>query len=237
MAPFPPSSSRILARWGAAFSHARGHLSSMATSPVLATRALPPGGGGTKTVASLVRRQTTVVAIPDTYSGLNNGPAPGTVVGIVFGSVAGFLLLLWLIYSVFSMGRGNAVVEEDVIIAERRASRTSRSPRSRSRRAETAELSRSSRSRSPLPRSPVRTETRTERVIVEERRAPPPPIVDDDSEEDVVEVIEEEGPPRRTNPARARPPPSGYRPVEPDRYAGGNLPMEDVYPRRSPRRR
>jgi hypothetical protein len=83
---------------------------------------------------SLARRQTAVLAIPTTYAGLNSGPQPGTVAGIVLGSIAGFLLLLWFLYT--CSGNGNpfagsgTVVEEEVVT--RRRSTASRS-RSRSR--------------------------------------------------------------------------------------------------------
>src|SRR5947209_20411112 len=48
---------------------------------------------------SLARRQTQILAIPTTYNGLSSGPPPGTVVGIVLGSVVGVLLIIWLIYT------------------------------------------------------------------------------------------------------------------------------------------
>src|SRR4051812_33714967 len=49
-----------------------------------------------KPLSRLIRRQSTIVAVPNTYEGLNGGPSPGTVVGIVLGSVAAFILLFWL---------------------------------------------------------------------------------------------------------------------------------------------
>src|SRR5436190_12793299 len=82
---------------------------------------------------SLGRRQTQILAIPTTYNGLNSGPPPGTVVGIVLGSVVGFLLITWFIYTCTLSGgntfsspwgrRGDTIVEEEVI---RRRSRTPR---------------------------------------------------------------------------------------------------------------
>jgi hypothetical protein len=53
-----------------------------------------------------VRRQGEMLAIPTTYMGLNSGPSPGVIVGIILGSVAGFLLLWWLIYAIFNIGGG-----------------------------------------------------------------------------------------------------------------------------------
>ncbi|KAI9804175.1 MAG: hypothetical protein M1825_001577 [Sarcosagium campestre] len=179
----------------------------------------------------LFRRQQTQPAttLQQTYSDQATSPAPGTVVGIVFGSVAGFLFILWLIYLCFNgIGRGSIIAEEDIVVREHRGSRASRA----SRRTETIEVSRSrSRSRSPLPRrSPVRTETRTERIIVEERRA-----ARADRDDDIIEVIEDHSPPRRKRSSRQ--PVSGYRSVDPDRYAGGNAPVEEVYSSRRDSRR
>jgi hypothetical protein len=76
----------------------------------------------------LARRQTAVLAIPTTYEGLNSGPQPGTVVGIVLGSVAGFLLLIWVIYTCFGVGIpfpgwGNRVVVEEEVVRRRSISR------------------------------------------------------------------------------------------------------------------
>nr|POE93318.1 hypothetical protein CFP56_19330 [Quercus suber] len=115
-----------------------------------------------KRLPQLQRRQSggTVVAIPAVYQGLNSGPAPGTVVGIVLGSIAGFLLLLLLFWALTNgtggVFRTTTYREEDVVVRRR-----SRSPRSRrSHRTEMAE------------RSP-----RRERVIRQERivRDVPPP--------------------------------------------------------------
>ncbi len=119
------------------------------------------------------------------------------------------------------MGGGAAYEEEDIVVRDSRRSRSSRNSHSHSR------------STPPAPRSPVRTESRVEeRVIVEERRA-----ANRSPEDEIVEVIEEEEPiPRRARSSRSRPQ-SGYRAVEPDRYAGGNHPMEEVYVKRSSRRR
>ncbi|KAI9882808.1 MAG: hypothetical protein M1823_005444 [Watsoniomyces obsoletus] len=171
---------------------------------------------------NLHRRQqqpTEFLIIPATYTDQDRGPQPGTVIGATLGSVCGFLLLLFLIYSCFNMGGGAAYEEEDVVVRERRGSRSSRNSHSRST--------------PPVPRSPARTESRVEeRIIVEERRTS-----NRSPEDEIVEVIEEEEPiPRRARSSRSRPQ-SGYRAVEPDRYAGGNHPMEEVYVKRGSRRR
>lgn len=162
-----------------------------------------------------------IVPIPTVYQGLNAGPAPGAVVGIVLGSVAGFLLLIWLMWTLSNgsgVFRSDNYQEENVVVRRR-----SRSPRSR----------RSSRRTEMASRSPARRE----RVIRQERivRDVHPPrepsrirdtvIVDEPSRverrvegDDIVEVIEEHssigvggGAPPRRQTRRS----SGYRLVDP----------------------
>jgi hypothetical protein len=75
----------------------------------------------------LARRQVVVLAIPTTYAGLNTDPQPGTVVGIALGSIAGFLLLIWVIYTCFGVttpfsGWGNRVVVEEEVTRHRSSS-------------------------------------------------------------------------------------------------------------------
>ena len=195
-----------------------------------------------RTLASLLRRQTTVTAtanpvIPATYSGLGTGPTPGTVVGIVFGSVAGFLLLLWLIFTCFGLGGGaqgaSSVVEEEVI---RRRSRSPprrvrssprrSSPPSRviaSSRSESEVVMEETRQATPPPR---RASSRRERetILVEEtiRRAPPP-------QEEFVEVIEEhDEPPRRSRKSSG----GGFKHVDPEAFGGGDGKFRRVSSRR-----
>ncbi|KAL8731293.1 MAG: hypothetical protein Q9166_003517 [cf. Caloplaca sp. 2 TL-2023] len=170
------------------------------------------------------RQQAPPRLIPETYAGLNKGPPPGTVVGIVLGSVAGFLLILWLIYTCvnFNAARGVSTYEEETVVRRR-----SRSPRS-SRRSPSRHVPSRSRSRSEVievsrHRSPPRRETRRETVIMEERSRPPPPPVE--RQDDIVEVIEEHSPVRRSSGSRRV---SGYRTVDPEAYGGGNRPMRKV---------
>lgn len=104
----------------------------------------------------------------------------------------------------------------------------------------------------PPPRGVVVEETRRE---TRQQPAPPPPmpmpmpmpappppriVPEDDDDDDEVVVIEEHSPPRRhksksnrrrSSSARRE---SGYREVDPDRFAGGEAPYRDV--RRSSRR-
>lgn len=179
-----------------------------------------------KGLRSLARRQQAPPKlIPETYAGLNKGPPPGTVVGIVLGSVAGFLLILWLIYTCvnFNAARGVSTYEEETVVRRR-----SRSPRS-SRRSPSRHAPSRSRSRSEVievsrHRSPPRQrETRRETVILEERSRPAPPPVE--REEDIVEVIEEHSPVRRSSGSRRV---SGYRTVDPEAFGGGNRPLRKV---------
>ena len=181
----------------------------------------------------LVRRQQNIPnLIPETYAGLNRGPPPGTVVGIVLGSVAGFLLILWIIYTciTFNANRGVNTYEEETIVRRRsRSPRSSRRspprspPRSPSHHAPSRSRSRSEVIEVSRHRSPSRRETRRETVILEERSRPPPPPVE--REDDIVEVIEEHSPPRRSSGSRRI---SGYRTVDPEAYGGGNRPLRKV---------
>lgn len=197
-------------------------------------------------------RQETTLTVPGQYPNVGDGPDPGTVVGIVLGSVAGFLLLLWLIYTCFQIGgRGDTVSSygtASVVTRKARRKHSRHHHRSPSRR-ETVEIRTS---RTVPAREP-------ERVVVEERTerrmsqpppppmaAPPPPrIVPEVSDDDEVVVIEEHTPPRRQSQHKSkrhsrrrsssasRRDPSGFREVDPDRFAGGNASFREV--RRSSR--
>ena len=74
-----------------------------------------------KNAAVVAKRQQPILAIPTTYLGLNSGPKPGVLVGIVLGSVAGFLLILWLIWAIATLGAGvfgrrrTTIIEEEVV--------------------------------------------------------------------------------------------------------------------------
>ncbi|KAF2772675.1 hypothetical protein EJ03DRAFT_324665, partial [Teratosphaeria nubilosa] len=189
--------------------------------------------GMARTASNLLRRipkngrlraRQNTVAIPQVYKGLDSGPAPGAVVGIVLGAVVGFLLLIWLLW-VLSNGssfiRTSNVEEEDVYVSRRR----SRSPRSRRSSRRTEMTSRSPDRRRervirqerivrdvPPPREPSRMR---ETVIIDDLpRGPPPPMERRVEGDDIVEVIEEHSsigtapPPPRTSRTRRS---SGYR--------------------------
>ncbi|KAJ8108554.1 hypothetical protein OPT61_g8092 [Boeremia exigua] len=142
-------------------------------------------------IAPNVKRQQVVIqGIIPTYYNLS-GPEPGTVVGIVLGSVAGFLLVVWLLYSLTNASRAGGTTamagEEEIVV--RRPRRNSHGNKSRrSSHAQMREVS----------RSPRQSGGRSH-IIVEERRGGPPPrtrsvIVEERRRvpnDDVVEVIEE----------------------------------------------
>lgn len=141
----------------------------------------------------IAKRQQMIVqeGIIPTYYNLS-GPQPGTVVGIVLGSVAGFLLVVWLLFSL-TQGNGFAMAgattamagEEEIVVRRRRNSHGGRSRGSR-RVTEVREVSRSPRrsgGRSQIIVDERRPPTRTRSIIVEERHRVPG--------DDIVEVIEE----------------------------------------------
>lgn len=172
----------------------------------------------------LSKRQSDSSIVPVNYSNQNSGPSPGTVVGIVLGSVAGFLLLLWLLYTCLSFNNvsSSSSYTESVVVRDRRKS-TAGSHRSR-RMSETVEIRRE---RSPV--RIVREPMRTERVVVEERRESRRDHSPTTSDE--VVVIEEHSPPRRSKSKKETVEvrrESGYRTVDPLSYAGGGAPLRGV---------
>lgn len=201
----------------------------------------------------LAGRDTTTSTIPGAYPQINDGPDAGEVVGITLGAVGGFLLLLWLVYTCLSIGNRQDTISSygtaSVVTRKSRRHHSKHQHRSPSRRRETVEV-RTSRT-NPIVDPPP------ERIVMEEtiRRssgpppgpppppmaAPPPPrfVPHEDTEDEVV-VIEEHSPPprrhkskshrRRSSSARRE---SGFREVDPDRFAGGDAPLRDV--RRSSR--
>ena len=55
---------------------------------------------------AVAKRQNYILAIPTTYQGLNDGPAPGAVAGIMLGSIGGFVLVLFLFLSLYRLYSG-----------------------------------------------------------------------------------------------------------------------------------
>lgn len=224
-----------------------------ASIPDLASRTAKTALDAPSRVSLHARQQTDT--IPGEYPGLNAGPDPGTVVGITLGSVGGFLLLLWLVYTCLQIGgRGDTVSSYGTASVVTRKSRRRHSKhhhRSPARR-ETVEIRTSRVPPAPQPTERVVLEERTERRTSSQapppppaamppmRAQPPPRIVTDD--EDEVVVIEEHSPAprrashkskshrRRSSSARRE---SGFREVDPDRFAGGDASFREV--RRSSR--
>lgn len=167
---------------------------------------------------SVLPRQNDI-AIPAQYAGINDGPAPGAVAGIVLGSVAGFLFIVWLLWLISNGGgvlRSSTYTEDDVVVSRRR-SRSPGTRRSHGRSQRTEMTSRSPRRERVIRQErivrdrsmPAARETSRlrESVNFEDR---PERRVDGD---DIVEVIEEHSsvgvpPPRRSKGGRKS---SGYR--------------------------
>jgi hypothetical protein len=144
-------------------------------------RRIPFSSHGKPATAHLQSRAVTGI-IPTYY--VINGPTPGTTAGIVLGSVAGFLFLVWLFYSLFGGQLFTVAGEEDVVVRRRRSHSPGHSRRSRrSTKAEVREVSRSPR-RERIVVEDRRERARPRSVIVEERSRVPG--------DDIVEVIEEE---------------------------------------------
>ncbi|CAN8102926.1 unnamed protein product [Discula destructiva] len=225
-----------------------------ASLPAIASRTFSSGVLDAPSPAHLHARQATDT-VPGQYPLLNAGPDPGTVVGIVLGSVGGFLLLLWLIYTCFQIGgRGDTVSSYGTASVVTRKSRRRhsrhhhRSPAHR----ETVEI-RTARPVTPREAETVVVEERTERRMSQPppppqprppMAAPPPPRIVTDDEDEVV-VIEEHTPPRRVSQHKSKRQSrrrsssasrreSGFREVDPDRFAGGNASFREV--RRGSRR-
>lgn len=148
---------------------------------------------------SLESRQIVQGLIP-TYL-RNDGPGAGAVVGIVLGSVAGFLLLAWLLFTLTNNSRNHIAGEEEIVV--RRPRRNSHSHRSRrGTRSEVREYD----------RSPRRSGGRSTVIVEERRHSRPRSIVVEESRrrvpgDDMVEVIEEHDEYERRRSRRG----SGYR--------------------------
>ncbi|CAI6089897.1 unnamed protein product [Clonostachys chloroleuca] len=157
--------------------------------------------------------------IPSTYGGLYTSLNPGVIAGIVLGSVAGFLLLLFICYSalgfgppIFSKSQGSMVevrVRRTASRASHSSRRTSRHTRSPKRRpggpsivsADSYEVRTYERVHVPPPPPPPHAR---EPIIVDAAPSSRQTLTDSDSdsesdsEDDEVVVIEESStPPRR----------------------------------------
>ncbi|KAJ5247338.1 hypothetical protein N7468_002321 [Penicillium chermesinum] len=166
---------------------------------------------------SHLEKRYTTVSIPSTYGRLYSSPAPGTVAGIVIGSVGGVVLLFYLTFLALNPGglaRGSSSeIDEEVVVRSRPGSRRHEDMievvEERDRR-------RDSYRRRPSPR---------DQIIVEESMTGS--HTTDSRRNDFVEVIEEESsaissasprPPRRRSRSRR----SGVRSVNPHDHGGGS---------------
>ena len=189
----------------------------------------------------LARRQqgSGTAVIPSVYK--IDGPAPGAVAGIVLGSVAGFILIIILLFFLSGNSPNWTITGENQEIAVvRRAddrstygARTRRSRRSdRSERIEIRERERSPRVRTTIVEETRRPSARPQSIVSESRRSSrPPPVIRRVDGDDIVEVIEEgssigDMPPRRDQ--RRRRSSGAYRSVDPGKFAGGGYPQVRV---------
>ncbi|KAK3318498.1 hypothetical protein B0H66DRAFT_603082 [Apodospora peruviana] len=201
----------------------------------------------------VVARQQKTSTIPASYGALDSGPDPGTVAGIVLGSVAGFILILYLLYMCINIGNGIPTDDVSSVVTRKSRRTTHKSshhhhhsggPRPRSATVEIRTTSRGG----PVIIEDIRGPPEMDEIIVEETtrrrrstsRGPPVRVVGgSDNGSDEVVVIEERGPPRRHRSTSVRRSverrSSGYREVDPDRFAGGEAPMREI--RRSTSRR
>lgn len=118
MAPIPALESSISA--------VRDTISNLASS--ISSRAPSAIPLPRRTIAArlltLTGRQNTPEIIPTTYGNINDSSSPGVIAGIVLGSVGGFLLVLYLIYTILNLGSPDrSDYTESVVIQERRRSR------------------------------------------------------------------------------------------------------------------
>ncbi|CZT14471.1 uncharacterized protein RCC_00449 [Ramularia collo-cygni] len=168
---------------------------------------------------ALYLRQANTILIPAQYAGIDSGPSPGAVAGIVLGSVAGFLLIVWLLWLISNGGgvlRSSTYVEDDIVVSRHR----SRSPGTRrSHRSHRTEMTSRSPRRERVIRQerivrdrsmPARETSRLRDTVIMDEQIRPERRVEGD---DIVEVIEEHSsvsvpPPRRS---KGRQSSSGYR--------------------------
>lgn len=159
------------------------------------------------------------------------------------GSVAGFVLVLWVIYTCVNIGNPSGIDDVSSVVTHksRRARRRSHHHGARPRSA-TVEIRTTTRGPTIVEEIGVPDEA----IIVEERRrrsvSRGPRVRTVGSDEDEVVVIEETSPPPRTRRHRSTSVrrsverrSSGYREVDPDRFGGGDTPMREI--RRSTSRR
>ncbi|TXC11525.1 hypothetical protein FocTR4_00006459 [Fusarium oxysporum f. sp. cubense] len=72
--------------------------------PALPPSSTTPSGHNPLSVRQNDDSSSSFTAVPTAYKSADNSLAPGVVAGIVLGSVAGFLLLLYIIYMLLHRG-------------------------------------------------------------------------------------------------------------------------------------
>ncbi|EGU84285.1 hypothetical protein FOQG_05852 [Fusarium oxysporum f. sp. raphani 54005] len=189
--------------------------------PALPPSSTIPSGHNPLSVRQNDDSSSSFTAVPTAYKSADNSLAPGVVAGIVLGSVAGFLLLLYIIYmllhrgpvvrtvdgasTVVSGGPMSTVTGDTSTYLSFRSRRDRRTRnRSRSRATSRSKRTRSrttvnSRDRSRRRTSPLVSDSRGERIIVD----PPAPrfVQESTISSDNEIVVEEEhsvSPPRRS---------------------------------------
>jgi hypothetical protein len=170
---------------------------------------------------TMQKRQNGMVSIPATYAFLDTSPTPGTVVGIVLGTVAGIIIVLLVVYQILGFGDSS---ESVVVVEERENVGVARTG---SRRSAIAR---------PVSGRPGGRRVVEEMVEVQSRPASRRRREDiEDEEEDVVVVeeeettgthysddfveVEEEESSVQTSPPRRRRGSGSYRRVDPDPLA------------------
>ncbi|KLJ05443.1 hypothetical protein EMPG_11069 [Blastomyces silverae] len=91
--------------------------------------------------SSHLQRRDRMISIPSTYSSFTS--SPGTVVGIVVGTVGGFVLVIWILFLIFG-GRATATDDTTTVTDDSRPPRRSPSHRRRPEVIETFSSSASS---------------------------------------------------------------------------------------------
>lgn len=171
------------------------------------------------------------VLIPNTYLGVSGDPAPGTVIGIVLGTVLGVLLVIMLVWwAMFQQTRGYITEPIETIEVRRHPHRRSSRRRSRSYSPDRRRRSEIVEERIVEERIPIGIPMRGEAIIVEPRRRR---SRGDEEEVIVYEESESSVPmPRRVSSRRSqsrrRSGEGYYRPVDPDKYAGGEYERRPV---------
>lgn len=80
----------------------------------------------------LPRQYAETSTIPAYYGALNSSPSPGAVVGITLGAVAGFILILFVIYTLINLGGYSTAISESGAGTESVVTRRSRRHHNRS---------------------------------------------------------------------------------------------------------